>query len=60
MDNLKERIMELIAACPGAAVGAGFGLLAALLLLTLGFWNTVILVGCIAGGFLAGKMLMKE
>ncbi|MDI6794507.1 MAG: DUF2273 domain-containing protein [bacterium] len=60
MDNWKERIMELINACPGGAIGAGLGLLAAVLLLTLGLWKTVILVGCIAGGSLAGKMLMEK
>lgn len=60
MDNLKEKFMELLNTYPGMVIGAGVGLLAAILLLTFGFLKTLILVGCIVGGVFVGKMLMKK
>ncbi|MDI6791916.1 MAG: DUF2273 domain-containing protein [bacterium] len=60
MDNSRGKFTEWLSAYPGMAIGAGAGLLAAVLLLTLGFVKTLILIGCIGGGILAGNMLMGK
>ncbi|MEW5768203.1 MAG: DUF2273 domain-containing protein [bacterium] len=60
MDNLKEKFMELLAAYPGMVIGGGVGLLAALFVLTFGIFNTLILVVCVGGGLVIGKMLMEK
>lgn len=60
MNDLKEKFMELLNTYPGMAIGAGVGLLAAILLLTFGFLKTLILVGCVAGGIFVGKTLMEK
>lgn len=60
MDFVKEWLKRLWNEHSGALVGAGFGLLAAVLMLTINFWRTLLLLLLIGGGALIGYWIHKD
>jgi len=57
---VKEWLQQFWQKYSGALVGAGFGLLAAVLMLTINFWRTLLLMLLIGGGALLGWWIHKE
>lgn len=54
--NLTRYISDLINENPGKTVGAISGLILGILILTFGFWKTVVIILFVALGLVIGKM----
>lgn len=54
--NLTRYISDLINENPGKTVGAISGLILGILILTFGFWKTVVIILFVALGIVIGKM----
>ena len=54
--NLTRYISDLINENPGKTVGAVSGLVLGILILTFGFWKTVVIILFVALGLVIGKM----
>jgi uncharacterized membrane protein len=56
-----EKILsELLVKHRGKTIGVGLGLIASILLVSFGFWKTLLIVLCIALGYLLGKRVDDE